>query len=107
MSGRRTDCEHGHGAQVLKLAQDIGEAHGMEVESAILVVIGPDGQESTVIGSFNTTALMVGADLVLEKAAEHEPDGCAKCDTAAKACEAAISTLRTDFRARLTARGRH
>jgi hypothetical protein len=97
MSTNRSDCEHGHGGEVLQLAEDIGLAHGLEVESAVLVVLGPGGSTPFVIGKFNTTSLVVAADAVLAKGAEHEPDGCAMCDSAAIACDATAQFLRRTF----------
>lgn len=98
MSGERDDCEHKHGEEVFRLAKTIGAAHDMEVKSAILVLVGPEGTLPAVIGKYNTTALAVAADAVLIEGAKHEPDGCVMCDAAGQACDLAGHVLRDQFR---------
>lgn len=99
MSANRGDCEHGHGAAVLALAETVATDHETTARSAALVFQDHEGEEApTIVGRFNTAALGSMAMAMLAKCAEHEPDGCAMCDSMAAAAKLAAEVFAQEFK---------
>jgi hypothetical protein len=100
MSIKREDCEHGHGRLVNELAAMIASDHGLTMKGAVLVILPAPGDlaelewDGRVFGCFNTAGLAQAADAVLAVGADHEPDGCHTCDSAAVAMREGRDVLR-------------